>query len=119
MISAQSSPQLAELRRQQLLGDLLAVDQVGLGDDGDHRGLLTAAELLGDEPVARADLLVGGHAEADDVDLGQVVAHQVVEPLAEQRARPVQAGRVDEDQLRVGPVHDAADRVPGGLRPAR
>ena len=45
--------------------------------------------------VARADRLVGRHAEADHVDLGPGLAHQVVEPLAEQRARPVQAGGVD------------------------
>ena len=42
--------------------------------------------------------------------------HQVVEPLAEQRARPVQAGGVDQDQLGVGAVHDAAYDGARGLR---
>ena len=44
---------------------------------------------------------------------------EVVEPLAEQRARPVQARGVDQDQLGVGAVHDAADDGAGGLRLAR
>ena len=51
-----------------------------------------------------------------DVDLGQGLAHDVVEALAEQGPRAVQPGRVDEHQLGVGPVDDAADRVPRGLR---
>ena len=42
--------------------------------------------------------------------------HEVVEPLAEQRARPVQARGVDQDQLGVGAVHDAADDGARGLR---
>ena len=46
------------------------------------------------------DALVGRQAEADDVDLEQRLADEVVEPLAEQRARLVQARGVDEDQLR-------------------
>ena len=58
-----------------------------------------------------------GQAEADHVDLGPGGAHDVVEPLAEQRARLVQAGGVDQDELRVRAVHDAAHGVPGRLRP--
>ena len=73
----------------------------------------SSASSRGDEPVARPDPLVGRQAEADHVDLEQGLAHQVVEPLAEQRARAVQAGGVDEHELRVGPVHDAADRCAG------
>ena len=46
----------------------------------------------------------------------QVVPDQVVEPLAEQRARPVQPRGVDEDQLGIGAGDDAAHRVPGRLR---
>ena len=64
-------------------------------------GPLELGQLAGDEPVARADPLVGRQAEADDVDLEQRLADQVVEPLPEQGARPVQARGVDEDQLRV------------------
>ena len=62
---------------------------------------------------------VGRDAQPDDVDLGQGLAHDVVEPLAEQGARPVQPRGVDQDQLGVGPVDDPADRVPGRLRLSR
>ena len=79
-------------------------------------GPLQLGQLAGDEGVAGADLLVGGQAEADDVDLEQRLADQVVEPLPEQGARLVQPGGVDEDQLRRGRGDDPADGVPGGLR---
>ena len=59
--------------------------------------------------------LAGKHTATTSTS-DQVRAHQVVEPLAEQRARPVQAGGVDQDQLGVRPVHDAAHHGAGGLR---
>ena len=58
-----------------------------------------------------------GTQKPDDVDLGQRRAHDVVEPLAEQRARLVQPRGVDQDQLGVVAVDDAADGVPRRLRP--
>ena len=76
-------------------------------------------QLVDDEAVAGPDLLVGREAHRDHVDLRPRGAHQVVEPLAQQGAGPVQAGGVDEDQLRVGAVHDAAHHVAGGLRLGR
>src|SRR5690606_3599752 len=104
------------LQRQELLGDPLLAHQVGLGDDAQHRGAAgDPGQLLGDEPVTRTDLLVRRHAEADDVHFRPRLVDQVVEPPAEQGARPVQPGRVHDDQLRVRAVHDAADGVPGGL----
>ena len=60
-----------------------------------------------------------GQAEADHVDLEQRLADEVVEPLPQQGARPVQPGGVDEDQLRGVGGRDPADGVPGGLRLAR
>ena len=45
-------------------------------------GARSCGQLGGDEPVAGADLLVGRHAEPDDVDVGQRGPHDVVEPLA-------------------------------------
>ncbi|SLH33852.1 Uncharacterised protein [Mycobacteroides abscessus subsp. abscessus] len=103
--------------REQLLGDLLSAHLVDLGDHAEQRRLRRhLLDLLHDPPVARADLLVGRDADRDHVDLGIGVAHQVVEPLAEQRARPVQARGVDQDELRVLAVHDAADGVAGRLR---
>ncbi len=107
-------PELAD--RQQLLGDPLLVDRVGLGDDRDHRRL-ERLQLGRDEPVAGADLVVGRDAEADHVDLGQRLAHHVVEPLAEQGARAVQSRRVDDHQLAVGRLSTprTARRVVCGL----
>ena len=93
-----------------------AVGEVGLGGDGDLRRTPDLGQLADDEPVARPDLLVRREAHRDHVDLGPGRPDQVVEPLAEQRARPVQAGGVDQDQLRVLAVDDAAHDRPRGLR---
>jgi hypothetical protein len=106
----------------EVLGEPLLVDRVRLRRQRHDRCALAPpqlGELAGDELVARADPLVRGQAETDDVDLEQRLAHEVVEALPQQRAWFVQPGRVDEDQLAVLPRHDAADRVPGGLRLAR
>src|SRR3954447_15664976 len=102
-------------RGHQLLGDLLLARGVGLGDHDDDGGR-ELAQLAGDEPVAGADGLVGGDAEDDDVDVGEGVADDVVEPAAQQAARLVQSRGVDEHQLPAGPGHHAADGVPRGLR---
>ena len=106
-----------------MLHEGLARDEVGLGHDGDDRHAPAPRHQLGqlrrDVAVAGTHLLVGGQAERDDVHLGQRVPHQIVQPLPQQRARPVQARRVHEHGLRVRPVHDPADRVPGGLGPCR
>ena len=104
---------------EQLLGEGLAVHRVGLRHDRDDRLVADGGELGGDELVARADLLVGREAEADRVDLGEGVGDEFVEPLPQQGARAVQARGVDQDQLRVVPVHDAADGVARGLRLGR
>ena len=96
--------------------DLLGAGEVGLGGDGDLDGAAHLGQLGDEEPVAGPDPLVGGEAHRDHVDLRPGGRHQVVEPLAEQRPRPVQAGGVDQDQLGVGAVHDAAHHGAGGLR---
>src|SRR5439155_25664923 len=106
------------LDRDQFPGEVAALHKVALGHHGHHAGL-QPAQLAGDEPVATTDLLVGGDAQADHVDLAPGVPYQVVEPLPEQRTGTVQAGRVDEHELGVGPVQHPADHVPGGLRPGR
>ena len=82
-------------------------------------GVRSSARSRGDEAVARADLLVGGDAEDDDVDVGEGLAHQVVEALAQQGAGAVEAGGVDQDDLRIVLVDDAAHVVAGGLGGAR
>ena len=86
---------------EQVLAELLGGHEVGLGRDRDLGGALDLGHLVDDEPVAGAELLVGREADRDHVDLGQRGLHQVVEPLAEQGARAVQAGGVDQDQLGV------------------
>ena len=101
-----------------MLHDALARHGVALGGHRDDRAL-DAAQLAGDELVAGADALVGGQAEEHDVDLGEGLAHHVVESLAQQRARAVVSGGVHEHQLVVIPVHDAADVVARRLGTAR
>ena len=106
---------LTQLADGQELGSQgLSGDGVGLGDHGDHGGA-QLGEVAGDEAVARADLLVGGDAEDDDVDVGEGLAHQVVEALAQQGAGAVETGGVDQDDLRIVLVDDAAHVVAGGL----
>ncbi len=108
--------EVGQLRhRQQLLGDLTLGGDIGLGHDRDQRRA-QARQLVGDVAIARPDPLIGRHAESDDVDIGERGANDVVEPLAEQRARPVQPGCVDKHNLRVDTIDDAPHGVPGGLR---
>ena len=109
-------PQL--LDREQVLHDALTRNRVALGGHGDDR-TLDGAQLAGDELVAWTDALVGGQAEEHDVDLGEGLAHHIVEALAQQRAGTVVSGGVDEHQLVVIPVHDAADVVAGRLGATR
>ena len=106
--------------RQQLGGNLVSADLVDLGDNDDQGGPAGGGtDLLENPAVAGPDRLVGRDAQADDVNLGVGVAHQVVEPFAEQCPRAVQTGGIDQDDLAVVAVHDAADGVPGGLRAHR
>ena len=101
-----------------MLHDALARHGVALGRNGDDRAF-DAAQLACDELVAGADALVGGQAEEHDVDLGEGLAHHVVEPLAQQRARAVVSGGVHEHQLVLIPVYDAANVVTRRLGTAR
>jgi hypothetical protein len=108
--------QLAD--RHELRGQGRPGDEVDLGDHGDHL-CPQRRDPGGDEPVSPTDLLVRRDAQADHVDLAPGLLDQVVEPLAEQGTGAVQAGRVHQDQLGVGPVQHCPDDVPGGLRPGR
>jgi hypothetical protein len=116
-ISAVGTHVRAQIRNGGQLGrHLVRCHEVGLRDDGNLRGSADLGDLRRDEPVARPHLLVGGHAEADDVDLGPGRADDVVESLAQQSARTVQARRVDKDQLAVVAVDDPANGVARRLR---
>ena len=101
-----------------MLHDALARHGVALGRHRDDRAL-DAAQLACDELVAGTDALVGGQAEEHDVNLGEGLAHHIVESLAQQRARAVVSGGVHKHQLVVVPVHDAADVVARRLGTAR
>ena len=101
-----------------MLHNALARYGIALGRHRDDRAL-DAAQLACDELVAGTDALVGGQAEKHDVDLGEGLAHHVVESLTQQRARAVVSGGVHEYQLVVVPVHDAANVVARRLGTAR
>lgn len=104
------------MQGQQLGADLVLGCLVQLGDDTNDGGLRRdLADVLEDPAVTGANLLIRGDGQADDVDVGIGVFDDLVEALAEQSARAVQAGRVDEDDLRVLAVDQAADGVAGGL----
>ncbi len=97
-------------------GDLLAGRGIRLRHDRDLLRAAVAAERLGDAAVARTDLLVRGHEEADHVDVAEHLLDEVVEPLAEQRAGLVQPRRVHDHELAGRAVQDAADGAPRRLR---
>jgi len=109
-------PQLRDF--DETFADDIACDKVGLRDNRNGCSPpCDLAQLVGDVAVTGPDFLVGRHAETDDVDLCQCCSYDVVEPLTEKSARLVKSRCVDENELRIWSVHDAADSVPRGLRP--
>ena len=99
-------------RRRQLAQHLLRLGDVDLVDDHDRVGRREA----GHPAVAGAERGGGVEHEAHDVDVAQAGAGGAVEPFAERRPRLVDARRVDEHDLGVGPVEHAHDAVPRRLR---
>ena len=103
--------------RQQVLPELLGVARSVLVATATSVVRRTFASSLAMNRSPGPIFSLAGKHTADHVDLGQRALHQVVEPLAEQRAGPVQAGGVDEDELASGrctmPAHDV--RVVCGL----
>ena len=105
-------------RRSQLLERALPGDAVDLVDD-EHRGCPHPCEERGDEVVPLADRLARVDEEADDVDLVERRERAAVGALAQQGAGLVDAGRVEEHDLRgVGRAHAAYLRA-RRLRPVR
>ena len=105
------------MQGEQLGANLVLGCLIQLGDDADDGGLRgDLADVLEDPAVTGANLLIRGDGQADDVDVGIRVFDNFIEALAEQSARAVQAGCVNEDDLRILAVHQAADGVAGGFR---
>ncbi len=102
--------ELAELggRAGKLFADDAFVGQVGLAHDQDLGGHHLLHEA-GDEAVAGTDRRRGLDQQTDDVDLCQRGAGPVVGTFAEQRPRLVNAGRVEQHELRVGRRAHPAD----------
>ena len=99
-----------------MLGHPVGRHQVALGRHRDLRASSRLRQLVDEEAITRADLLVCRQAHHDHVDLGPGRLDQIVESLAEQGTWLVQARRVHQHQLGVGPMDDPADCVPGRLR---
>ena len=89
-----------------IIGEVLAETNLPKGAFSILPAHRDGADLFTDPPVPRADRLVGRDAQPDDVDLRIRIPDKVVEPLAQQRPWPVQAGSVDEDDLVATAVHN-------------
>ena len=72
-----------------------------------------------DHPVARAHRAAGLDHGQHDVDVVQRRGGRLVHALPQRGPGLVQARRVDEHHLGVGPVEDAAHLGPGGVGPGR
>ena len=88
---------------------------VDLVDDADG----VRRDAVGHQLVAAADGLRGVDHEAHDVDVADRALGGGVEPLAERGAGLVDARRVDEHDLGVGPVEHPPDLGAGRLRLVR
>src|SRR3954451_9109204 len=108
---------LARARRHgEVFGELELPCPVQLGEDLGARGGVDLVDHdqrvlrypRGDEPVAGPDGSRGVEHEAHDVNVAERRLRGVVEPLAEERAGPVDARGIDEHDLRVRPCEDAA-----------
>ncbi len=74
----------------------------------EHRRRTGVRDPRRDEPVARTDGVRRVDHETDDIDLAKRRERTLVGPLAEQRPRLVDTGRVEEDDLTVvGGAHTA------------
>ena len=63
--------------------------------------------------------MIRWNTKADHIHLGPGFAHHTVEPLTQQGARTVQTWSVDQNELGVTAMDDAADRMTSGLRLTR
>src|ERR687891_525799 len=75
------------------------------------------SDELGDDPaISAADTRLAVEDQEGEVDVGPRGPHDLVEPLAQECARLVVAGGVDEDHLRRRLVEYPSHRAARGLR---
>ena len=103
---------------RELARDLLALREVGLGDD-EQLLRLGLGDVGGDPLVALADRLGRVDEQRDDVDVLERLERRAVQLLAERVVGLVKPGRVDDDDLRVIAVEHRPQAVPRGLRRVR
>ena len=73
-------------------------------------------ERVGDEAVARADALLAVEHDQRGVGVGELALDAALHALGQRVARALDAGQVDEHELRVRRRRDAADRAARRLR---
>ena len=102
-------------RRLEHRDDVRVVDAVDLvdRDDDRHPGAL---ERAGDEPVSGPDALLGVEHEQRGIGVAHLTLHARLHALGQRVARALDAGEVDEHELRVAAHGDAADRAARRLR---
>ena len=102
---------------QKLGANLVFAGLIQLGDDADDRGLWgDAAHVFQDPAVTRANFFIGRDGQANNVHISVGILDYLVEALAQQGARAVQARRIHDDNLSVFAVYQTTDSVAGGLR---
>ena len=109
-------PQL--FNRHEVFQNALTRHAIALGRDRNNRPA-HGTQFTRDELVARSDALVCRQAEDHAINFGQGLADHVVQALSQERSRAVISGGINQDQLVVVTVNDAADIVASRLRAPR
>ena len=110
-----------------LVDELLTAEFINLGDDGDQRNapreraVLSLGGKVGTQTgqntlVTRANFLISRQQERHHVHVRQRLLHHIVQTLAEQRARTVNARRIHEYKLCIISGQNAANGFTRGLR---
>jgi hypothetical protein len=97
-----------------LRGDVAGLEAVDLVER-DHDRDAELVDTGGDEAVAGPDPLACGEYEEDRLDLLERGVHRLLHPLGERVERPLEAGKVSQDELVVVAVVDSEDAPPGRL----
>ncbi|CAB4660889.1 unannotated protein [freshwater metagenome] len=96
----------------QLSDDVVGRCDVGLIHDND----CVRWNFLGNESVARTDRRCCINHKAHDIDTAGHFGSRLIESLAQQCARSMDTGGIDENDLRFGTVQDTTNLRPSGLR---